>query len=122
MVWVSHIKSSGNLQSIIIGSNCSNFSGVFDFIIIQYGTAVKIQQRGHSGKALEKKKYGGRNSGTETKIRTLKREEISICLAVWKTVAEIFRGQEGHGMLVVYRLLYHRQSQEISYSSKVLTI
>jgi hypothetical protein len=27
--------------------------------------AVEIQQRGHSGKALEKKKYGGRNSGTE---------------------------------------------------------
>jgi hypothetical protein len=23
-------------------------------------------------------------------------------LSVWKTVAEIFRGQEGHGMLVVY--------------------
>jgi hypothetical protein len=30
--------------------------------------AVVIQQQGHSGKALEKKKYGGRNSGTETKI------------------------------------------------------
>jgi hypothetical protein len=33
--------------------------GFFDFIIIQYGAAVEIQQRGHSGKALEKKKYGG---------------------------------------------------------------
>jgi hypothetical protein len=62
--------------------------------------AVEIQQRGHSGKALEKKKYGGRNSGTETKICTRKREESFICLAVWKTVAEIFTGQEGHGMLV----------------------
>jgi hypothetical protein len=41
---VSRIKSSGNLQSIIIGSNFSNFSGVFDFIIIQYGTAVKINE------------------------------------------------------------------------------
>jgi hypothetical protein len=30
--------------------------------------AVEIQQRGHSGKALEKKKYGGRNTGMKTKI------------------------------------------------------
>jgi hypothetical protein len=31
-------------------------------------TIVALQQQGHSGKALKKKKYRGRNSGTETKI------------------------------------------------------
>jgi hypothetical protein len=33
-------------------------------------------------------------------------------------VAEIFTGQEGHGMLMVYCMMYHRQSQGISRSSK----
>ena len=51
------------------------------------------------GKPL-KRKSTEEETGTETKIWTLKREESFICLAVWKTVAEIFRGQEGHGMLV----------------------
>jgi hypothetical protein len=46
-------------------------------------------------KALEKKKYGGRNN-------ELSRERKFLCLAVWKIVTDIFRGQEGHGMLVVY--------------------
>jgi hypothetical protein len=59
VLMTKHVSFFKYIYNALLISNFSNFSGVFDFIIIQYGAAVEIQQRGHSGKALEKKKYGG---------------------------------------------------------------